>query len=356
MTSAPRISVVVTCADGTSTLPATLAALEMQTLRRVAEIIVVDEDPSDAPRAAEQTEDVRSIHLPHGSGVAAAYNAGWRAARGPLVAFTDDCRPREDWLARLVTTFAEHPYAAGVGGSVTVAGTDSFATRYLRRNNPHEPLENELTEMPGLADRLRLYLKRCAGTQHPDGTRPVSSLVAANMAFRASALEAVDGFDERFPFGSEEDLCRRLQRTVNHEGPEPDPPVLWFSPAAIVDHDFRPDLADTLRRSRTYGRGNAQMFLKHTAEQTPVVYPLPIIVAGLLVTAMARRRVWPAAAAACLPSLLFSRWLRGAAQERSAEMLLYPYVQLAQETYNNVGMGEALLRERSPFARGSTDC
>jgi GT2 family glycosyltransferase len=354
VTNQPKITVVVCSYNGVETLAATLDALDAQTLRGVAEVIVVDDGSTDGTAPAAQRPEVKVISHATNSGLAAARNTGWRAASAPVVAFTDDdCRPREDWLARLVTSFAEHSAAAGIGGAITVHGNDSFATRYLERNNPLLPLEAVLAETPGLAGRFALYLRRSAGLDHAAGTRPVSSLVGANMAFRVDALHRVGGFDERFRFGSEEeDLCRRLQAD-GQQGP--DVGALWFDPTAVVDHDFRPGLGDTLRRSRAYGRGNGRMFLKHTG-QNPVVYPLPFAVAGLLLLALLRRRPGLAALAALLPPVLFSRWPRGAIRERNPELLAYPYVQLAQETYGNVGMAETLLRERSQFPRpGAAD-
>src|SRR5690606_34952826 len=46
-------------------------------------------------------------------------NAGIRAARGAVIAFTDDDGiPAPDWLERLQAHFDEHPDAACVGGRV----------------------------------------------------------------------------------------------------------------------------------------------------------------------------------------------------------------------------------------------
>ena len=55
---------------------------------------------------------------PHG-GPARARNLGARAARGRLLAFTDDdCRPEPGWLAALEAALAARP-GAMVGGRVT---------------------------------------------------------------------------------------------------------------------------------------------------------------------------------------------------------------------------------------------
>jgi len=63
--------------------------------------------PGDAAAAREhpltRRGTLRTIHREPGTGPAPALrNDGWRAARGALVAFTDDdCRPEPAWLERL---------------------------------------------------------------------------------------------------------------------------------------------------------------------------------------------------------------------------------------------------------------
>jgi hypothetical protein len=342
MTSS-RICTVVVCLDTGTGLQATLDALDVQTIREVAETVLVL-GPDVVHAELDIAAAVTVIKLGEPAGWAAARNVGWRAATAPLVAFTESgCRPQEDWLARLVTSFAEHPDAAGVGGAITVSGIDSFVTRYLQRNNPDEPLEIDLIEKPGLLGRLGLYLRRCAGMDRVTGTRPVSSLPSANLAFRVSALHEVDGFDDRFQAGSdEEDLCRRLQVAADARSGVENRWVLWFSPTAVVDRPVDVNLAGTLKRSETNGQGNAQMFLGRAVKR-PVVHPLPFVVLGLFGLALARRRVGPAVLGAALPPLLFSRWLRLANSEHNPEFLLYPYVELAHETFGNVGLTQALV-------------
>src|SRR4051794_33546447 len=89
-------------------LEAMLASLREQTLGHDAfEVVVVDDasDDEGETRAALDAAvgrgdlDLRVIHRERSRGPAVARNEGWRAARAPLVAFTDDdCRAAPEWL------------------------------------------------------------------------------------------------------------------------------------------------------------------------------------------------------------------------------------------------------------------
>lgn len=349
--SAPRATVVVCCHNGADALPRTLDALDAQTVRDHLEVVVVDDGSTDATARVADRAGVRIVRHPHNRGLAAARNTGWRTASAPIVAYTDDdCRPRPEWLATLLPVLeggavppgADGWVPAGAGGSVVGSRHDTVLLRYLRRNNPLAPLEADLLADDRLPARLWLYLKRSGAADRPAGTRPVSALVGANMAFRVSQLERHGGFDERFRFGGEEeDLCRRI--VTGGTG------TLVFVPAAGVEHDFEPSLADTLRRSAAYGIGNARMFLKHP-QVRPTLYPLPVALAGALVAAAVLGRPRLAATAIALPHLLFSRWAREAARTRNPEPLLYPYLAALQETWSNAGFVRGWLTQRRAFA------
>lgn len=101
-----RVSVVVATFERAARLPGLVAALEAQTLPRDQfEVIISDDGSSDeTPRVLEDLRERSAIELrvlraPENGGAAAARNLGWRAARGPIVAFTDDdCLPAPGWL------------------------------------------------------------------------------------------------------------------------------------------------------------------------------------------------------------------------------------------------------------------
>jgi glycosyltransferase involved in cell wall biosynthesis len=124
-----RISVVIPTLDRPGPLTACLQALA-ESFPRDAETIVVSDGGAEnlGPLVAPFTDSLRLrlIYAKHG-GPAAARNRGLEAARGQIVAFTDDdCRPQPGWLAALADGVVCSPPRA-VGGTTRVG---SNATIY----------------------------------------------------------------------------------------------------------------------------------------------------------------------------------------------------------------------------------
>src|SRR4051794_40851687 len=109
-------SVIIPAYRATRTLPATLAALDRQTLPRARfEVIVVDDGSPDETGALAERAGARVLRQPN-SGPAAARNRGAREAAGPILVFTDsDCEPEPDFLERLLGPFADPRVAATKG-------------------------------------------------------------------------------------------------------------------------------------------------------------------------------------------------------------------------------------------------
>ncbi len=328
--SEPQISVVVCSLNGERHLGRCLAALSIQT-HDAYEVIVVDDGSTDATGSIAAAAGVRVVRHERPRGLSAARNAGIRLARGAVVVFTDDdCEPNPTWLAELDRTYRTAggtERIAGVGGAVDPAAPAGPMLRYLQLNNPLEPVEVELDGSRSVAYRFVRYVARNLSTRHSAGLRDVRSLVGANMSFPRASLAAVGGFDERFTFGSDdEDICRRLRTRF------PDRPLL-FAPDATVRHWFEPSLCDTLRRSAAYGRGNARMAAIYGSGA--IVFPFPVLVAGLVAAGV--RRPGLAALGLVAPLLLFPRGPRAALRSRDWVHVAAPYVQVLQESSTNVG-------------------
>jgi histidinol-phosphate phosphatase family protein len=142
-------------------------------------IVVDDRTPGAEGFAVPQGVEVLRAH---GSGPAAARNAGWRASRADWVAFLDDdVIPQRGWGEALERDLA------GVGRDVA-----------------------------GSQGRIRVPLP--AGRCSTDWERNVAGLetarwATADMAYRRSTLAAIGGFDERFPRAYREDADLGLRIT-----------------------------------------------------------------------------------------------------------------------------------------------
>lgn len=114
------MSVVVATHARAALLPRLVEALEQQIGISAFEVVLVDDgSPDDTWVTIERLSatsqlHVRGVRMPGQSGPAAARNAGWRAATGELIAFTDDdCVPQPSWLATLTRALADVDIAQG---------------------------------------------------------------------------------------------------------------------------------------------------------------------------------------------------------------------------------------------------
>jgi GT2 family glycosyltransferase len=208
---APLISVVVPAHGRPLRLRWLLNALEEQTVGRDGfEVLVAAEQDGLLALAREHPVGARALFAP-GSGPAERRNAGWRAARAPLVAFTDDdCRPPADWLERLLAAAGAHP------GAVVQGAT---------RPDP---------------DELDLALRAPhARTQEIEPPTPWGQ--TCNIAYPREVLERLGGFDETFPLPAGEDtdlLQRALAAGTGH----------FAAPEALTYHCVEPgSLRESLR-------------------------------------------------------------------------------------------------------------
>lgn len=114
----PRVSVVLPTRERPARLRLQIAALRAQTLPdEQYEIIVVDDGSGpetarllEAESAREDGPALRVVRRAVAGGAAAARNSGWRLARAPLVAFTDDdCEATQRWLEAGLAAWGEEP-------------------------------------------------------------------------------------------------------------------------------------------------------------------------------------------------------------------------------------------------------
>ncbi len=234
MSGLPKVSVVVCTRNGSRTLDECLASLT--TLRYPSyEILVVDDGSTDATAEIAARFPAVKYFVQGHAGLSAARNLGARAARGDIIAYTDDdCVADEDWLFHLVSAMREQCVAA-IGGPNIAPATDGWVAHCVAAGpgNPSHVM---------LDDRLAEHVPGC------------------NMAVRRDVLLGVGGFDPRFhAAGDDVDFCWRL-RDAGFE--------IGYSPAAMVFHHRRATLGAFLRQQRGYGRAEGMLSLKHRSRFT----------------------------------------------------------------------------------------
>jgi glycosyltransferase involved in cell wall biosynthesis len=171
------------------------------------ELVVVDSASSTRDSVALARRAGAVVIEASRPGLAVARNLGIVAARGEVLAFTDDdCRPSESWLDRLTAPFVD-PGLAFATGSVRA---DLGRLRFLEHDEARE---------------FRLPVD------------PIDVGAGANMAIRRSALLDIGGFDERLGAGTalrsseDHDVFLRLLRAGWRGAAVPD--------ALVVHHDWR---------------------------------------------------------------------------------------------------------------------
>lgn len=196
------------------------------------ELVVVNSASTDDTAAVIQ-DFARRAPMPvtivtetrRGSG--RARNAGWHAARGDIIAFTDDdCYVAEDYVERLAEAFADE-HMGYLGGRIKLYDSEDYA--YTIKDSADTELFGPCTFM-----------------------RP-GELHGANIAFRRSVLERINGFDPDLgagaPFsGDDMDTCTRASFAGERGA---------YVPAVVVFHHHRRKAKDipALRRRYAFGRG-----------------------------------------------------------------------------------------------------
>jgi len=170
------VSVVVPTFRRPDLLQRCLAALHRQQFPQCEfEVVVADDAADEATRQlieSRQSPFFSACYIPVNGhhGPAAARNAGWRAARGQFIAFTDDdCIPDSGWLSAGLQPFADPTVVAVTGQTIVPL--------------PRFPTDHDLNT---------------AGLER-------SEFLTANCFCRRAVLADLGGFDEQFTSAWRED-------------------------------------------------------------------------------------------------------------------------------------------------------
>jgi GT2 family glycosyltransferase len=222
-----RISIVIPTRDRPNLLIGCLRALAASFPADAETVVVSDEDAIELGTwLSPFVEPLRLRYVVvRSGGPAAARNGGLAAARGEIVAFTDDdCRPRPGWVSTL---------AAGVSSSPPQA--TGGTTLNAIEENPY-------------ADAAQVILDIVA--RHERRTHGGERFFPSNnLAFPADALRRLGGFDESFRTAEDRDLCHRWRQAGF---------ALRRIPEAVVEHAPSLDLSSFVRKFFAYGQGAAR--------------------------------------------------------------------------------------------------
>ncbi len=205
------------------------------------ELIVVDNNSTD--QTAEVVEQVRrraprevSYLTERRQGKCFALNTGVRAARGEIIAFTDqDCLASPVWLLGMVDEFAQDPELGGVGGRVVLFN--------------HEDAQ---TTTRTSVERRELALADILPRNIP--------IVGCNFAVRRSVLERIGLFDTIFGPGTAlpaaEDLDYLHRMTALRAR-------LVYAPDLLIHHDHgRSNKASVQKLNRAYAISRGGYYAK----------------------------------------------------------------------------------------------
>ena len=247
--SASGVTVVLATRDRPLLLEGAVASI-VESLRASDELIVVDSasrDPATSRIGRAAGARVIRLEIP---GTSRARNAGWMAARTPIVAFTDDdCEVPSDWLSKIEAAL-DDPEVGFVTGRVLGDREASIASAAVVGETP----------------------KRFDGPSDPAGFGS-----GANMAFRRDALEAIAGFDEGMGPGTplraaeDQDAFWRALRAAR---------IGLYDPAIVVTHRLWRTRGGAVAREYAYGVGAGALAVKLIRNDDPGAWRL------------FRRRLW----------------------------------------------------------------
>lgn len=333
MTSRPYMSVVIVSFNGAATLARTIESLLAQTYGdEYYEIIVVDDGSTDATPQIAARYPVRYRHQEN-RGVASARNAGLALARGEIyVSMDDDVIAGPNLLEVLATAYQSGDKVAGVAGVMArLEREDSLVQVYIGATGNGPTARIEQTERLSLVSRFISYLRGCHGRQPAasDDRLEVEEFFGANASFPVAILEAVNGWDAAMTGIEDRDICYRIRRKF------PDHRLIAVDEAKLI-HD--PDLSLPGYMLRGWRRGPINLAFYQRKMMTPPIFPFPVIFVVAVFLAVLARTPWSLLAVLALPQVLYFWWPAEAARRRKVIYLVFPYLQLVEETLVIMGL------------------
>jgi glycosyltransferase involved in cell wall biosynthesis len=242
------ISVVVCTRNRSESLKNCLDSLNNQ-ICKAREIIVVDNAPTDnsTKLVSELYENVIYYKEPR-PGLDIARNTGARMAKCPVVAYTDDDVSVDSlWCYRIWETFLQENIDA-MTGLVLASSVETESQQIFEKNWGFNK---------GYQD---IYFNNDFISKSVTAPRVWDIGAGANMAFRKSAIEKVNYFDDRLDVGAagcsgdSEIWFRILANNM----------IIHYNPRAYVYHEHRKELKQLHKQLFGYMRGHsASVLIQH---------------------------------------------------------------------------------------------
>ena len=285
------VSFLVPLRNGAPWVASVIASIDAQADGRLMEIIVVDDDSTDASVAIVQSlQPACPLRLIRSDrrGAAAAINTGIRAAQFSVICQVDqDVVLAPGWMRLVLDELDDPSVGAAQGCYVTSPTADVFG------------------RVMGVDLRLRYDAIREGRTDH---------VCTGNTAYRAEAFVRAGVFDEELGYGLDNDMSYRLQSAGYR---------LVFCKEARSTHHWRSGLVGYARQQYGLGYGRLDLVAKHPTRVlgdvvSPPLMMLHPILTALALTCLAAAGVFGAVGGAWRPLALVAVGLLGAlATERT---------------------------------------
>jgi glycosyltransferase involved in cell wall biosynthesis len=238
MNNSLDLSFVICTRNRSARLPAILQSFAGLKTNHAWEVVFVDNASTDATAGILKNADDLGGRLRYlradRIGLGAARDAGWRQARGRIIAFTDDdCYLAEDFADALLAVFEKYPQAGCIGGRILL----------------YDPADARMT----------INERTTPAMFQPYRFVESGMLQGANISFRRCVLEEIGGFDPEFGAGTAfpaEDIDA-IAATVwaGH--------AAVFDPAPVIWHHHRRKDSEIKALVDGYDRGRGAYYFKY---------------------------------------------------------------------------------------------
>jgi len=278
----PALSVIVVILGGGAHLERCLRTLRQQENAPPMEVIVPHDDRhAEVAALRAQFPEVKFVRVPGERSYAELRSAGVKAARGRIVAITEDqCIPPPRWCANVV---AAHNFThAAIGGPVD-------------------------KQQPDSALNWAVYLRELGTYMPPLAEGPTHALTDCNVTYKREVLQAIaDVWAEAF---HEPDVHTALATRGG---------TLWLSPALLTYQQRTLVLGPALEERYAFGRlyGSLRVQNVSTGKRLVMLAACPllpfVLVGRVLATVLGKRRhIGPALAALPYITLFAFVWAWG---------------------------------------------